>query len=90
MKKVRPITQRAKCSPLKADLSLIQGAATLGMSKVQGDAAAQFRPVSMPNTMLSEAPIDEENSNTDPNNDGANNGDGANNENNNDENNTNN
>tara|TARA_B100000497_G_C7240034_1_gene174633 strand:- start:170 stop:424 length:255 start_codon:yes stop_codon:yes gene_type:complete len=84
MKKSIPITQRAKCSPLKADLSLIQGAATLGMSKIQGDATAQFRPVSMPDTMLSEAPIDEEESNTDDNNDGENN------ENNNDENDTNN
>jgi len=84
MKKLIPITQRAKSSPLKADLSLIQGAATLGMSKVQSDATAQFRPVSMPDTILSEAPIDEKKSNTDPNNDGENN------ENNNDENDANN
>lgn len=60
MKKSVPITQRAKSSPLKVDLGLIQGAATLGMSKVKGDAAAQFKPVSQPSTILSNPPIDEE------------------------------
>lgn len=60
MKKSTPITQRAKSSPLKADLGLIQGAATLGMSKVKGDAAAQFKPVSLPSTILSNPPIDED------------------------------
>ncbi len=60
MKKSVPITQRAKCSPLKADLGLIQGAQALGMSKVQSDAAAQFKPVSLPSTILSDPPIDED------------------------------
>ena len=60
MKKSVPITQRAKSSPFKVDLELIQGAATLGMSKVKGDAAAQFKPVSLPATILSTPPIDED------------------------------
>lgn len=90
MKKSIPITQRAKSSPLKADLGLIQGAATLGMSKVQSDATAQFRPVSMPDIMLSAAPIDEEKQDTDDNKNGGKDGgkDNENNENNSDENDT--
>ena len=75
MKKAIPITQRAKSSPLKADLALIQGAANLGQSKVGMSAMNQILPVSNPSVgILSPEKDTEEDPNKDPNKDPNNKG----------------
>ena len=72
MKKAIPITQRAKSSPLKADLALIQGAANLGQSKVGMSAMNQILPVSKPGVgILAPEKDTEEDPNKDPNNEGG-------------------